>query len=58
MEKKYQSTQIRIPENVFSKIQELSSESGASQNALMLILFQLGLKVYESKCEIKITDSV
>jgi hypothetical protein len=55
-EQRMESTQIRIPQNVFNEIRLQSSKAGISQNAFMLILFQLGMKVYSGECIIRIQD--
>ena len=51
-----QNTQIRIPQNVYEKIQQYSKEIGISNNAFMLMLFKLGLKVFEGEYKLEIKN--
>ena len=42
------TTSLRLPEKQNRYIQEKAQEIGISQNALLLVLIDLGIKVYDS----------
>jgi hypothetical protein len=42
------STQIRMPEALNDRLTALSNETGISKNSVMLMLMQLGLKLYNA----------
>ena len=47
MKKDHVNTQIRIPENMYFRLKELSNETGGSLNSTMLHLMHLGLRIYD-----------
>ena len=40
------TTQIRIPENLYTRVKALSGETGGNLNSTMLHLMHLGLRIF------------
>lgn len=48
------TTSIRIPTELNERIKRKAAEIGASQNSIMMVLLDLGLKIYEGEFTIQI----
>ena len=49
------NTQTRFPEETYQYIQQEAAKLGISQNSFILVLLQLGQKVWDSKATVTIS---
>lgn len=50
------TTSLRIPTELNERIKRKATEIGASQNSMMMVLLDLGLKLYEGQFTVQVQN--